>query len=222
MPKEYEQFGRDWEDLNPGWRVLDWNEDTLHLTDTSTWQNADVLDDLLARGQEPDADKVALATHLADVLAYELVYEFGGLYVNTDMQPVRALSDLFDANPAMLEKPAAGREDDNWVVNAVLWAPEPGDDFWLAVIRALPHRYFSMPDEYMSNTTGPHLLTQVYRDRPQDLVVLDRQVFNPLHFTEVEFGEDAKFNRWELPDETITVHHWGHRRNRRNQRVLER
>jgi hypothetical protein len=221
MPAEYKQYGRDWEDFNPGWTVTDWDSSSLHLNDTQVWRNAAVLDDLLANGEKEGADKIALATHLADVLAYELVFEFGGLYVNTDMQPVKSLDTLFENHPALYETAGAGKEDDHYVVNAVMWAPEPGMYFWERVIAELPGRYFGMYGDYMSNTTGPHLLTMVYNWFPDLLHVVDKQVFNPLHFTEVEFGQDAKFNAWELPAETITVHHWGHRKNRRNQRVLE-
>jgi mannosyltransferase OCH1-like enzyme len=220
MPEEYKFFGDEWERLNPDWKVVDWDEVALGLDRTEAWINSAVLDDLLDKGAQPGADKIALATHLADVLAYEIVYRYGGLYVNTDMQPVRSLDNLFERNESLETNPAAGKEDDYWVVNAVLWAPEPNMDFWLAVIKQLPVRYFSMPGEYMSNTTGPHLLTQVYQGR-RDLVVLDKTVFNPLHFSQVNYGEDAVFDLDDLPAETITVHHWGHRRNRRNQRVLE-
>lgn len=218
MPEEYRFFGQEWERLNPGWKVWDWTEREIFDGD---WENSSVLEHLLEQGRQPGADKIALATQIADVIAYEIVYKYGGLYVNTDLQPVRPLSELFDRHPDLLVRDAAGREDDYWVVNAVLWAPELYSDFWLAVIKALPYRYFLLPGEYMSNTTGPHLLTQVYESRRADLIALDKQVFNPLHFTEVEFGKDAEFDPDQLPEQTIAVHHWGHRRNRRNQRVLE-
>lgn len=214
MPENYQEFGRKWAELNPDWQVLDWNESSLQELDMI---NSHVLEHLATPGPGQTIHPVALATQQADVIDYELIYRFGGLYVNTDIEPVRPLSVLFENHPALHEKAGAGFEIDEWVVNAAMWAPEPEMPFWGRVIQALPERYFRAPDDYMSNTTGPHLLTQVWRERYDELYVWDKDVFNPIYFPQVELGKDAEYRFEELPAQTIGVHHWGHRKNMRPQ-----
>jgi mannosyltransferase OCH1-like enzyme len=215
MPENYKQFGVKWQELNPDWEVIDWTEETYP---TDTIINHAVIQHLRTPGPGETIHEVALATQIADVLDYELLYHFGGLYVNTDIEPLKPLSELFDRNPAMNEMAAAGWEvPGQWVVNAAMWAPEPQMEFWARTIEHLPVRYFRSPNEFMSTTTGPGLLTTMYQSRPDLLYVWERDVFNPISLFEVEYGKDAEFSTENLPEVTVGVHHWGHRKNRRPQ-----
>jgi len=214
MPENYAQFGADWASMNPDWEVIDWTEEMVL---DSGIINHDVWDHLGTPGPGETIHPVALATQRADVIDYELVWRYGGLYLNTDIEPVRPLQHLFDNNPALYEKAGAGYEIDQWVVNAAMWAPEPENPFYGHVIDALPERYYSRPGDYMSNTTGPHLLTQCYHDHSEMLYVFHKDTFNPIYFPEVAIGEDAIYDREFLPDITVGVHHWGHRKNQRPQ-----
>jgi hypothetical protein len=215
MPENYQEFGRKWAELNPDWEVIDWTEETYPW---DTVINSAVIQHLRTPGPGQTIHEVALATQIADVLDYELVYHFGGLYVNTDIEPLKPLTELFDRNPALYENAGAGWEvPEQWVVNAAMWAPEPQMEFWAHVIHHLPYRYFGSPDEYMSTTTGPGLLTTMYQIMPDLLYVWDRDVFNPISLFEVPYGEDATYNLDDLPEVTVGVHHWGHRKNMRPQ-----
>jgi mannosyltransferase OCH1-like enzyme len=214
MPENYKQFGKDWQRLNPTWQVIDWTEqDVLDMG----LINQRVWDDLAVPAEGCEIDEVALATQRADVAGYEIIYRHGGLYVNTDIQPIRPLSLLMHIYPELAWFPAAAMEDDYWLVNAVIWAPEPGMSVWGDIIAALPGRYYSGGKlAYMNGTTGPHLLTTVARQHPGFLEI-PSNVFNPLHFTEVEIGKDALFDEKRLTGDVIAVHHWGHRKNQRAQ-----
>jgi mannosyltransferase OCH1-like enzyme len=214
MPENYQEFGQKWKDLNPEWEVIDWTEEMVQDIGII---NQDIWDHLGTPGLGETVHPIALATQRADVLDYELIYRFGGLYVNTDIEPVRPLSVMFDNNLPMHDMAAAGFEIDEWVVNAAMWAPFVEMPFWAHVIDAMPERYYSRPGDYMSNTTGPHLLTQVWREHYEMLYTFEKDTFNPIYFPEVELGKDAVFNFDDLPAVTIGVHHWGHRKNMRPQ-----
>jgi mannosyltransferase OCH1-like enzyme len=214
MPENYYQFGQAFAYMNPGWEVIDWTEEMVL---DSGIINSGVWNHLGTPGPGETINEVALATQRADVVGYELVYRYGGLYLNTDIEPVKPLGVLFDNNPALYEKAGAGYEIDQWVVNAAMWAPDIGNEFWGRVIEALPARYYSMPGAYMNATTGPHLLTQTYHDYPHLLHVFHKDTFNPIYFPEVAYGEDAIFDIDLLPEITVGVHHWGHRKNMRPQ-----
>lgn len=215
IPDNYAEFGIQWEELNPGWKHILWTEETILEQGVI---NKDVWDDLAIPAEGHRIDEIALATQRADVIGYELVYKYGGLYVNTDIQPVRPLSVLFDNYPEALEYAAAPMEDAEFVVNAALWAPQPGMLFWQQCVEYLPLRYNNYPrTAFMNERTGPHLLTQMHHSLPGTLLTLSKDTFNPIHWRDVEYGQDAKFYWADLPMDTVAVHHWGHRKNQRAQ-----
>jgi hypothetical protein len=160
-------------------------------------------------------DMSAMWTQRADVIGYELVYKYGGLYVNTDIEPIRPLSELFQMYPEALQSDAAAMEDDRWLVNAVLWAPEPLSGFFKNAITMVKHRYMAMPAEYMNVTTGPHLLTLLASVYP--IVAFDKEAFSHVHWSQVKEGSDASVDYSALPENVFGIHHWGHRKSGRSQ-----
>lgn len=200
MPEQYEMYGWQWQDLNPGWQVVTWDERVL--VDFPDLQP--VFSDLYRR----DAGKrgIELYVQLADVVAYALIERWGGVYVNCDMQPVRPLPDLPETAWASYEN------ETEWdVVNSAFGAPQPGDEFWQNVLRRLPQKYFASPAAEMVLTTGPALLTEQARLRPDLIHVFPVQTFNPIHWNRISEGGDASEYLDQLPPETIALHHWGHK-----------
>jgi mannosyltransferase OCH1-like enzyme len=213
MPERYQQYGQDWLDLNPGYELLDWNEEQIM---DEEWQNSAVLDDLYTKSRQPGADMIAYYTHVADVVDYELVWSYGGWYFNTDLKPIRPLAAL-NINSMY---PALAMEDDIHPVNMAMYGPM-GHPFFGTVIDLLPQRYFGIPGGYMNATTGVQLLEHALRvygfDRGVGL--LPRNIFNPIHWSEFDYGAEPDTDR-EFPAETVAVHEWLHRTNQRGQTVL--
>lgn len=215
MPKAYRDYGRDWEELNPGWDVLTWDEGIVEVIAERIPELAPVFHSLAER----DAGRFGIEYYvqLADVLGYALVEHFGGVYVNCDMQPVRSLAGrLPDKAWASLENNEDGR-----IVNAAFGAPEAHDRFWLGLIHDLPARYFANPEAEMVETTGPAFLTDYARTRSEQLHVFPVVTFNPFHWKQIESGSDANqlLSVVGVSPETIAVHHWGHKRDGRSNRV---
>lgn len=227
-PEEYKRFGEMWSHLNPDWDVIMWKPygeslipvlehsvsgveyDDMPIVNINVWRSINTP----PAGMRVDTK--AMWTQRADVIGYELVHKFGGLYVNTDIEPLRPLEKLFDSYPGLSERAGAAMEDDNWIVNAVLWAPEPGNQFFANVINLLPNRYFAMPSEYMNVTTGPHLITSVFNLCPGMLMPIDKKAFSWIHWSEVEPGGSAIIPAL-IPEDVIGIHHWGHRKSQRPQ-----
>jgi mannosyltransferase OCH1-like enzyme len=230
MPDNYKGFGDKWAELNPDWDVILWEPRwpgiavPNYISNPSGKQvsnhlviNKTVWNMLNTPPEGMRVDEAAMWTQRADVLGYELVYKYGGLYVNTDIEPVRPLSDLFSTWPHLYTEDAAAMEDDQWLVNAVLWAPKSHSKFYEFVIKTLPKRYISMPGEYMNVTTGPHLLTACAYAVPDLLAPIDKEVFSHVHWSQVESGKDAVVDYDSLPSDVIGIHHWGHRKSGRPQ-----
>lgn len=230
MPEEYERYGDGWAELNPDWDVIMWKFEYPHFLvphyvarpsgkrlPRHQIINLEVWRSLGSPPMGMTNDIAAMWTQRADVIGYELAYRYGGLYVNTDIEPIRPLADLIEKYPDMNHKAAAAMEDDDWLVNAVLWAPERLNEFYKNVVAMLTARYFQMPHEYMNVTTGPHLLTTVANIFPHLIVPIDKSAFSHVHWSQVRVGHGAEFNVSELPPTVIGVHHWGHRLTGRHQ-----
>jgi mannosyltransferase OCH1-like enzyme len=203
MPEIYRGFGSLWSTMNPGWEVIDWSWQSLP-TDLANWS---VCEDLISRCTR---NPVGLATQLADVIAYELVYWCGGIYVNADIEPLRPLDELYERY-SLSGRAWAGMEDEQFMVNAVFGGPQ-GHPFWAAVVRELPRRYERMVGGEMNQSTGPRLLTDVWAQDRGAVVALPFHVFNPVHWSQVPLGSQRASVEGVDLSRSWGVHHWGHRR----------
>jgi mannosyltransferase OCH1-like enzyme len=212
MPERYVGYGELWKSLNPDMELHDWTEEEIM---DSQWWNVKVLQDLYTKSKLPGADMVAYYTHLADVIDYELIWEHGGWYFNTDLKPIKPLSVLQQPE----DLPALAMEDDVHAVNMAMYGPK-NSAFFAKVIDNLPKRYFSMPGAYMNASTGVQLLMQTLAQYDGHVVRYDRRVFNPIHWSEFNYGTVPNVDI-DFPEETVAVHEWLHRTNQRAQRVVE-
>ena len=76
---EFDHYGDTWRNHHPGWEMRLWTEDDLPELG---------LTEALARGRH-QAER-------ADVLRYELLERFGGVYVDIDFECMRSLEPLLD------------------------------------------------------------------------------------------------------------------------------
>lgn len=213
MPDDYKRFGEMWQELNPDWQVIEWTKDSL-----PKMRNQGVLDTIAEnpRSSIRMDNGRAIAVQQADVIAYDLLYQFGGVYTNCDIEPFRPMSDVLDR---VSDAPWATHEDEDYLVNAI-FGGQAGDPFWDSVITTLPMRYFENPSSPMEWTTGPHLLTEcvrLWREEEREFVGLPTTAFNYTHFKQIEDGGDASAFREEARAAgCYGLHHWGHRRDQGN------
>lgn len=211
MPESYQDFGRRWEELNPGWQVFDFDEESVQYVKVDFPQVYEVIQDLYKR----DAGRkgIELYVQLADIMGYYLLWKFGGAYFNTDMEPVRPLEPIVPEGAwASFENNVDGR-----IVNAAIGSPDKEDPFWEIVLNQLPDSYWKNPTDEMVMSTGPGFLTSVAQMFPELLYVFPVETFNPIHWKEIEPGGDAQGR--EYPAETIAVHHWGHKKDGRSNHI---
>lgn len=205
MPDRYREYGRLWQEFNPGWELHDWSADDLPLL-----ANQDIYDELEhgAVAPIPVLPHVAIATQRADVAGYELVHMFGGVYVNCDMEPLRPLDGHLP------DTAWAAYEDGRFLNNGAIGAPTPGSAFWRAVIEELPRRFRRMPGKPFNQVTGPYLLTDVFHSRrwEGEFTPLRRELFHHASYMQVEVGGDASAFRQAAYDAgAVALHHWGHK-----------
>jgi mannosyltransferase OCH1-like enzyme len=212
MPEKYVEYGRQWEEMNPGWTLIDWTDETIpEIINKNIWD---------AIGQWPKSSirmesNRAIAVQRADVVSYELIWRYGGVYLNADIQPLRPIEELLEETGDRAFAAYEGEYNGKaFLVNAVLGGPAE-HPCWRECVDELPGRYLTMITSPMEMTTGPHLITDLYdrRWRKQDnFIALPRDYFNPVHFGEIEAGQDASDRvEWAKSLGAYGLHHWGHR-----------
>ena len=194
MRQELIDYGKAWEKF--GYEVRLWTEANL-----PPLRNRTIYERVGERIVNVGAGVPALGKWVqrADIASYELIFRYGGIYANCDIEPLRDVHLLLDGIDAF-----AGWEQQFSVVCNALMGCTAEHPFFDAVIRELPLRYERMPFASMNETTGPHLITDVYRTTP-GLRVFDERTFYPYNFLEMNREHDTH------PD-SFAAHHWGHTR----------
>lgn len=207
LPDRYAAFGETWAKLNPDWEVRMWTlEEVEPLLDPPIRRIWNHIRKHGAISAIPHKPEVAIATQLADLAGYTIVYTQGGVYLNCDMEPLRPLSDL----PVQPEDAWACIESGHWINNGALGGP-PEHPFWRAVLDELPHRFKRLDGMAMNHTTGPRLLTDVAASTP-GLVVLPQKYFNLALLSRVPLGGNAnRYRKRAISAGAVALHHWHHR-----------
>lgn len=175
MPRDFEDFGKQWLELHPGWEMYTWTDKNLgplRVGDIAAWHQAP------AHSQR------------SDVIRFLALNYYGGVYVDTDVEPVKNIEPLLRDQTFV-----AGREDESTVCTAVI-ASVPRHPVMQRAIRELSG---GIPEGAPKSWTGPPVLTKATKG--QQASILPPEVFYPYHWREPERRGEA------FPD-AYAVHHW--------------
>lgn len=183
IPPMYAEFIEGWKRLHPRWEHRLWTEDNLPtLRNQALWDRA------------PDIAPRAVEQFRSDVARYEILEQFGGVWVDADFEPRKPIDPLMDEPWAVAE----GR----WVANGII-AITPGHSLMDRAIRALPHSVKIKRGQPNTRISGPQFFTRLAIEA--ELKVLPEQWFLPYSYRELHrAGED-------FPD-AYAVHHWHNQR----------
>jgi hypothetical protein len=176
MPVEYERFGASFEEHNPGWKMRLWSE-------------AD-----LAELEIDEAERKRARTHseLSNLMRYEVLRRHGGVYVDTDVECLQALTPLLSGVDAFAALEREGR-----VGNAVLGSV-PGHPAFVRAAR-LARRTLGT-GAHSVDANGPYLLSLILEQEPS-VRIFGAHLFYPYRWDEPERRDE------EFPD-AYMVHHW--------------
>lgn len=183
VPDKFEGFWQEWGEMHPDWQLMSW-EGPLR---PSEWRLGHQF------------TRVHSFSELADMVSAEVVWKYGGVYVDWDTQCLKPLDPLLDIADCWF-----GSEGGSWLSHGIFaaTAEHPAMD---AVVEAMAAVEFTKdPNE----TTGPHLLTRV----------LSGQVHVPPKdwFYPINVDDYAPWSGASGPDiahhfpQAYTIHHWAH------------
>ena len=182
MPEEYVRYGERWLELHPGWTMRTWGEGDL-----------DVVED---RGL---FDRLTPVSAKSNLLRYSVLWRHGGVYLDTDFEPIRNIEDLLIG-----EQMVVGEEFPGLICNAFI-ASVPGHPALRLSIDAAAESFDSQPDLISPYRTGPHHFTRSIQRAVATtgcaVTVLPRDLLYPYNYEQhdlpaVTFPGSAAVHRW--------------------------
>jgi len=183
MPTALALLGTRWAELHPEWRVVTWHEWNLPALRNQQW-----------------FDRATAPAQKADIARLELLYRYGGVYVDTDSEPYRPLDDLVGATSCFIAS-----EDGRWLSTGVVGST-PRHPFVRTLVDGIEASIITKPGAPPNEQTGPKYVTSVYVDYQRDPASEPVAVFPPALFYPYHFSEPERRDQ-EFPD-AYAVHHW--------------
>ena len=188
VPKKYDIWRKSWIKYNPDFEYILWDEKKILKTG------------LINEKQFMQATNFGVKS---DIARYEILYKFGGIYVDTDFEALKPidhklLSRSFIAGQLYDYKPQ---------INNALIISEPKSNFLKTVINNIGEYRDEMTGMEVMDYSGPHYLSKLtFENRDsEDIVILPSQYFYPWpHY--MKHSANSPYS-W-TSDTTIAIHHW--------------
>lgn len=176
---QVEAWWEHWRQLHPGWDLKTWRDPLS----PAEWPHTSDLWEKCQNGAQ-----------LAGLIRLEALWTYGGVYVDSDVEPYRSLEPLLNL-PGF-----AAWEDYKVIPDAVLGA-EPGHPAVMVMMLKARHTVSHGGDAWNS---GPGVTTSTLPNRP-DWLVLPPGTFYPYHYNERHRRGDDHMTQQPW---SFGAHHW--------------
>jgi len=184
-PERFRKLQQTWLDEHPDWEFRVWTDADI---DSFPFTNKQFFDKTSNYGEK------------ADIWRYEILYQIGGLYIDIDVECLKAFDILHHTYNFFvgLEPAPCGGPLANCVIGA-----SPGHPILNRIIEEIAQRRH---EENIYDRTGPRLLADIVyemlEDAPGINIVLPSNYFCPFGI-----GHDPK-TRWWVRPESFAAHYW--------------
>lgn len=190
IPELFRTFGLQWGEVEPDWRIEEWTEETLPVL---------AMQDLFDRASDicPGFE----GQLRSDIARLEILARYGGVYLDSDFEPVRPIDELLEGVECFLAWEIEGRIANNAIIGAA-----PDHPFILELLRWLPGSILNGRGRRPSQISGPRFVTEVLRTwKGPEVKIFPQRLFYPYACNELRrAGED-------FPD-AYAIHHWNNQR----------
>lgn len=158
MPELFVAYGKRWRELHPGWEVREWRDSRS----VPPLRNQELFD--RARDVCPQDWK----RFQADLLRLELLWQHGGVYSDTDVEPLRPFGPLLRPPGGAFAAWSANtrKNGERPITQAILGATQQ-HPFIAECLEQLPDSIRQYGDRPLAQMIGPWHLTRIYRAMAQ-------------------------------------------------------
>lgn len=199
-----------WRRLHPDWEIKLWRDDPelpIHIL-----HHGDELIECRHRDYLASCSPVAKQS---DVWRYDILEQQGGVYLDTDMEPLKCLEPLIDDAPAFAglcttyyclphggQSRAPGRPRQWNEVGCSIMGAVPHHPWIRKLVHETPARdrssSLSLAFPFTTSTIGKH----------PDVVLFDPEVFYSVPWTEYALGGRRSLRKRQPPLQAHAVHRW--------------
>jgi mannosyltransferase OCH1-like enzyme len=184
---KFVEWGKAWETMHPSWRMKLWVQDGPDAVQCGTERVVSRCQDALAKAYRISAQ--------ANLWSYDLLEQFGGVYVETDMEPVKNIEPLIAKEAAFAGRMAVFREGKPVITVGCGILGAVAGHAWLEDLVSRE----SAPGPSRPEAFGSRYLDAVTQDHPE-VALFEPDVFCP----KTPFGP---VNAGAVQAETYAVHH---------------
>lgn len=188
LPHLVKKCIKSWIKFCPDYQIIEWNESNYNVNSITYTQQA---------------YKEKKYAFVSDYARFDILYNYGGIYLDTDVELVKSLDDLLNNKSFM------GFESDDAVAPGLIIGSEKNSN----IIREIKDNYLSKLFYYPDGTTN---LTTVVRYTTdilithglilngefqclEGIVIYPKNFFNPT---------DIKFGKYVINKNTYSIHHF--------------
>lgn len=175
-----------WKEKMPDYELIEWNEKNLDL-------------DKIAKENEffAECKKRKLYAFMADYLRIKILYEQGGIYIDTDVQAIKRLDDLLDRK-ILLGYEGYTKTTVNESIGTGFIGAEKNNEFIGKVFEFYNTKIMSSPQYKI-----PNIMTEVYEslsdEEKNEINILPYEYFAPYDYREI-------FDRSFITKNTYAIH----------------
>ena len=189
LPESAKKCIRSWKKYCPDYEIIEWNESNYDFTKNRYMKEAF------------EAKKWGF---VPDYARLDIIYQYGGIYLDTDVEMVRPFDDL------LKYAGFAGFESDRYVNLGQGFGAEPGNPVIKKLMDSYERTSFLNPDGSMNLTASPELNTATLADMG---LCCDGslQTINGFTFLPPEYLCPKSFNDGIIrkTKNTYSIHHYG-------------
>lgn len=188
MPKLAKKCIKSWKKYCPEYKIICWNEDNFDINQNKYAKEA------------YDAGKWAF---VSDYVRLKVLYDEGGIYLDTDVELIKPLDILIKDNGYM------GFEDDKIVSTGLGFACEKGNEVVGAFLKDYDDISFILPDGTYDLTPCPKRNTETLIKLGLDIENKD-QIFMGIQFFPQDYFCPINYytGRKKITNNTYSIHHF--------------
>jgi mannosyltransferase OCH1-like enzyme len=181
-----------WAEMHPDWDMKLWTEreiDEIGLHNRALYDQAERI-----------VPRDAVEQFRADIVRYEVLALFGGMYADVDTMPLRNIEPALTGHYEF-----AAHEDRTWIGNTYLGAV-PGHSIMQTLVDGLPANVHRFRGKRPNKLSGPQYITPVW-NRYGGHIAPQRSWF-PYSYVDVKRGTVSE----DFGPDVYAVHSWDHTR----------
>lgn len=202
LPDEFVYYGLTWQKHHPDWKQYLWSDKrqepvkgVVVSTIPSPLHNEELFKQAPRLVPEQNINQFR-----ADLLRYEILLHYGGVYVDTDFECVKNIDSILEGISSF----AAWETTNHWINNAILGC-EPGDLFFDALVGRLAQSVREHPNQRPNVMSGPQYFTQLYNELKPELALFPQKWFYPYLWNQLN-------QKGRIFPDAYAIHHWANRR----------